>query len=42
MFNDGVLYSVKAGKGKPAYPYYQPVSNGHIIKVGDCWCRVAW
>ena len=41
MFNGGVLYSITAGKGELGYPYYQSLSHGHIIKVGDCWYRVA-
>ena len=36
MFNAGVLYNITAVKGELGYPYYQPVSYGHVIKVGDC------
>ena len=35
MFNDGVLCKVTAGKGELGYPYYQPASHGHIIKVDE-------
>ena len=42
MFSVEVLHNVTAVKGGLGYSYYQPVSHGHIIKVGDYCCRVTW
>ena len=36
MFNYSVLHSITADKWELGYPYDQPVSHGHIIKVHNC------
>ena len=35
MFNIGMFYNVTVVEGGLGFSYFQPVSHGHIIKVGD-------